>query len=100
MPRGIVDNSELARWRALPAADVLKALADHIKKDPDFIPISRQSASRWHVNIRGQEYEFLCDGPKFFDTRQKRGGGGAIDLVMYVFRLDFKGAVARLKGLL
>jgi hypothetical protein len=100
MSRGIVDNSELARWRSLPALDVLKVLADHIKEDPDFTPLTRHSVSRWHVNVGGQEYEFLCDGPKFYDTRQKRGGGGAIDLVMYVFRLDFKSAVKRLKGLL
>lgn len=39
-------------------------------------------------------------GPKFYDTRQKRGGGGAIDLAMYVYGLDFKAAVGRLKGVL
>lgn len=43
-------------------------------------------------------YEFLCDGPKFYDTRQKRGGGGAIDLVMYVFSLDFQGCCKTTQG--
>jgi hypothetical protein len=100
MGRGTVDNSELARWRALPALDVLKVLADHIKEDPDFIPLTRHNASRWHVNVAGRDYEFLCEGPKFYDTRQKRGGGGAIDLAMYVYGLDFKAAVGRLKGVL
>lgn len=100
MVKAAVDNSELVRWRALPALVVLKAFADYIKEDTDFIPLSRLSASRWHVNVGGHDYEFLCDGPKFYDTRQKRGGGGAIDLVMYVFGLDFKGAVRRLKGVL
>ena len=65
-----------------------------------FIPLTRHNASRWHVNVAGRDYEFLCEGPKFYDTHQKRGGGGAIDLAMYLYGLDFKGAVGRLKGVL
>ena len=100
MKRVIVDNSELIRWRSRLATTVLKLLADHIKKDPDFVPIERHTVSRWHVMVSGRDYEFLCDGPKFYDTRQKCGGGGAIDLAMHLFKLDFKDAVARIKGVL
>lgn len=95
-----MDNSELTRWRALPALEVLKAFSDHIKQDHNFVPLQRHGATRWHVSVGGQDYELLCEGPKFYDTHRRRGGGGAIDLVMYLFGLDFKGAVSRLKGLL
>lgn len=100
MARGTVDNFELERWRALPALDVLKLLADHIKEDPNFIPLSSHSTSRWNASIGGHDYEFLVTGPKFYDTQQKRGGGGAIDLVMHVFGIDFKAAAQRLRGLI
>lgn len=42
-----------------------------------------------HVTAGGRESELLTLGPKFYDVRQKRGGG-AIDLVMQLYRLDFK----------
>ncbi len=100
MARGTVDNSELERWRALPALHVLKMMADHIKEDPDFIPLKQRNASRWHASIGGYDYEFLVSGSKFYDTQQKRGGGGAIDLAMYVFGIDFKAAVQLLRGLI
>lgn len=100
MRREPVDNSELARWRAMPSLVVLKALADHIKQDPDFEPLSSHETTRWHVSVEGQDYEFLCTGPKFYDTRQQHGGGGAIDLVMHLYQLDFKRAVERLRGVL
>ena len=45
-----------------------------------------------------RNFELLLTGPKFYDTRQKRGGGGAIDLVMHLYQIDFKKAVDRLRG--
>jgi hypothetical protein len=76
---------------------VLPRLADYCKCDPTFMPIKHKGSERWHITARGHEFEILSLGPKFFDTRLKRGGGGAVDLAMHLLRLDFNGAVAVLR---
>jgi|JI10StandDraft_1071094.scaffolds.fasta_scaffold1191364_2 hypothetical protein len=93
-----VDNLELARWRSMHVVEVLhSALCDYAKPDPTFSPLTSEDTSRWHVSACGQDFELLCTGTKFFDTRAQRGGGGAVDLVMHLYALDFKGAVQRLR---
>lgn len=93
-----VSHAELERLRSMDAAAVLSNLADHAKPDQTFKPISAEHTSRWNVTAQGREFELLLNGPKFYDTRLKRGGGGAIDLVMHLFSIDFKQAVERLRG--
>lgn len=93
-----MDKSSLARWRALDAARCLVALADHAKEDRSFKPRTSSETTRWHASVAGRDFEILCTGPKFWDTRSNQGGGGAIDLVMHLYDLDFKPAVALLKG--
>jgi hypothetical protein len=92
-----VDNSTIARWRALDATAVLDAVADYVKQDVEFTPRTSVRSTRWQANAGGRDYEILCTGPKFFDTRANCGGGGAIDLVMHLFRLNFRQAVALLR---
>ena len=92
-----VDNSDLERWRSLDAAAALNALADYAKEDASYVPRLSTKSTRWHVSVAGIDYEILCTGPKFWDTRAERGGGGAVDLVMHLFGLNFKHAVAMLK---
>src|SRR6266545_4630151 len=94
---GAVDQSSLVRWQSLDAADVLHTLADHAKRDVTFRPVKDSKTSRWHACVQGYEYELLLTGPKFWDTRSKRGGGGAVDLVMHLARVDFKQAVELLR---
>jgi hypothetical protein len=94
-----VDETELQRWRALPAALLISLFAAHAKRDITFVPIKGKGTERWHATIGGREYEFIADGPKFYDTRAKRGGGGAVDLVMYLHDVDFRGAVDLLRRL-
>jgi hypothetical protein len=94
-----VDESELRRWRALAANLLISLLATHAKRDITFVPIKGKGTERWHANIGGREYEFITDGAKFYDTRGTRGGGGAVDLVMYLHRVDFRGAVELLRRL-
>lgn len=98
MGRKTVDNSDLLRWRSLAAADVLTAVADYIKQDRDFKPRINAQSTRWHVSAGGAEFEILCTGSKFLDTRASKGGGGAVDLVMHLLGLDFKQAVALLRS--
>jgi hypothetical protein len=96
-----IDSGELGRWQTLDAAAALTALADYAKRDPTFKPIKDRATTRWYATVQGIEFELLLTGPKFFDTRVKKGGGGAIDLVIYLLRVDFKTAtnVLRCKGL-
>jgi hypothetical protein len=92
-----VDNSALARWRSMESIDVLRLVADHVKEDPAFHPRSSHLTTRWHVHAASHDWEFLCTGPKFWDVRGDRGGGGAIDLVMHIHGITFKAAAKLLK---
>jgi hypothetical protein len=94
-----VDETELQRWRVLPAALLISRSAAHAKRDTTFVSVKGKGTERWHANIGGREYELIADGPKFYDTRAKRGGGGAVDLVMYTRHVDFRGAVELLRRL-
>jgi hypothetical protein len=98
MKKKKVDQTELKRWRELDAAEFLVCLADHAKKDPSFIPIKDSSSTRWHVNVKNQDLEILCTGPKFWDTVRGKGGGGAVDLVIYLFDVDFLTATRMLRS--
>lgn len=95
-----VSESELAAFRGMDVEGLLPRLAEYAKLDPSFEPIKERASARWHVTAAGREFELLTLGPKFFDTRQRCGGGGAIDLVMHLYRLDFKRAVERLRAAL
>ena len=95
MPK--VSGTELSRWRGMPAAEALTKLAGYAKQDRDFVPVKDPATTRWHVNVQGREYELLLTGPKFFDTRVQRGGGGAVDLAMHLLGVDFRGAVESLR---
>ncbi len=92
-----VDNSELQRLRGLHALEVLDRLAMHVKFDRDFHPREAVSTRRVFVNAGGTDWELLIDGPKFYDTRTGKGGGGAIDLVMHLWRVPFRKAIAILR---
>ncbi|MFC4708045.1 hypothetical protein [Paraburkholderia caffeinitolerans] len=94
-----MDNLTLERWRALDALFVLGKLGCYAKVDDTFEPLSAQGTQRYHVNAEGQDFELLLRGPKFFDTRLQRGGGGAVDLVMHVRHVDFKAATDLLRRL-
>jgi hypothetical protein len=99
MVRHAVDNLVLERWRALDAQFVLEKLGCYAKADRSFEPVSAHDTKRYHVSAEGRDFELLLHGPKFYDTRLKRGGGGAVDLVMHLHNVDFKGATALLRQL-
>ena len=97
MRRRPVDNLTLERWRGLDCLVVLRELADHLKQDKTFVPRECLQATRWHVVAAGVDFELLCTGSRFFDTGAGHGGGGAIDMVMHLFRVDFNLAAALLR---
>ena len=95
MARGYVE-AELAALRALPLREVLVALAYHVALDQSFQP-RRAGVVRWVVSSDAGTWELLIDGVKWFDTRSREGGGGAIDLLIYLESISFRAAVARLR---
>ncbi|MDD5175290.1 MAG: hypothetical protein PHQ05_02550 [Sterolibacterium sp.] len=95
-----VSSKELERLQGMDAKAVLLRLTGYAKPDPSFRPIRSKHTTRWHVRVNSSEFELLVCGPKFYDTRQKRGGGGAIDLVMHLYRIEFQKAVEILRGVL
>lgn len=92
-----VDNQILDGWQKLDASNVLLAVADYAKEDASFVPAKNAATTRWHARVRQTEFELLLTGPKFWDARANRGGGGAVDLVMHLHGCHFKPATALLK---
>ena len=70
------------------------------KRDPDFVPMKDPKTVRLYVSMGGGVSELLVIGFKWYDARLNKGGGGAIDLTMHLFRLDFVNAVKRLQSAL
>jgi len=77
----------------MPSEDALALLAIHCKPDPSYQPVKAPTTRRWHAHTSGGDFEILTTGTKWYDTRAKIGGGGAIDLAMHVLRLPFVDAV-------
>jgi hypothetical protein len=80
----------------MPAGDALAFVAIHVKADPTYLPLKTDHSRRWHVHTARGEFEILTTGPKWYDTRARQGGGGAIDLAMHVLGLSFVDAVKHL----
>jgi hypothetical protein len=58
------------------------------------VPAKDPRSRRWHVRTASGEFEILTTGPaKGYDTRAKKGGGGAIDLAMHLRQASFVDAV-------
>ncbi|WP_412479658.1 hypothetical protein [Azonexus sp. IMCC34839] len=88
---------ELAHFRSVSAVNALIALASYAKRDLSFIPTEAKGTERWHATVGRAHFELLLLGPKFFDTRARIGGGGAIDLAIHLYGLQFKEAIALLR---
>ena len=87
-------QATLTSLRDIPSEEALNLLAIHYKADPTYVPLKDPRSRRWHVRTACGEFEILTTGPaKWYDTRAKKGGGGAIDLAMHLLRLPFVDAV-------
>jgi hypothetical protein len=93
----LVDDQTLVHWRALDALFVLERLGCYAKLDQSFRPITAIDTARYNVHANGRDWELLLTGPKFWDARANKGGGGAVDLAMHLFALDFRSALSMLR---
>jgi hypothetical protein len=90
-------RATLASLRDIPSEEALTLLAIYCKADPLYVPVKDPLSRRWHVLTACGEFEILTTGPaKWYDTRAKKGGGGAIDLAMHLLQVSFVDAVKRL----
>ena len=89
-------SATLARLRDLPSEIALACLATTLKPDLTFTPVKDAGSRRWHAYTTHGDFEILTTGPKWYDTRARKGGGGAIDLAMHVLGLSFVDAVKHL----
>lgn len=80
----------------MPSEDALALLTIHCKQDSSFQPVKQAITRRWHARTSAGEFEILTTGPKWYDTRAKKGGGGAIDLAMHILHVPFLDAVKHL----
>ena len=90
------DSSTLLQLRAMPSEVALALLALDLKADTSFVPLKDSASRRWYARTEQGEFEILTTGTKWYDTRAKRGGGGAIDLAVYLCELSFVDAVKSL----
>jgi hypothetical protein len=81
----------------MSSEEALALLTIYLKMDPDYQPIKNQTSRRWHAHTERGDFEILTTGPKWYDTRARKGGGGAIDLVMHVGDVSFVDAVTFLR---
>lgn len=88
----------LVELRAMSVQQTLDCLGLYWKRAPDFVPVKDRQTVRLYVSIGSGVIELLATGTKWYDTRMNKGGGGAIDLVMHLYRLDFVSAVKLLKS--
>lgn len=93
MVRRSFDRATLTPLREMPSEDALALLAIFCKVDSTFQPVKQPTTRRWHARTSAGEFEILTTGPKWYDTRAKIGGGGAIDLAMHVLQVTFVDAV-------
>ena len=92
-----MDKLSSAAWRDASIGDLLPRVSNYAKRDVSFAPVADPRTERWHVQANG-EFELLVTGPKFWDTRARKGGGGAIDLVMHLWGYNYRTALRRLKA--
>ena len=90
------DESMLAALRRIPSEQVLRQLAIHMKPDQTYVPRKNLGSRRWHVLTERGDFEILTAARLWFDTRERRGGGSAIDLAMHLLGVSFVEAVRRL----
>jgi hypothetical protein len=90
------DEAMLEKLRRMPSDQVLRRLAIHLKPDRTYAPRKTPGSRRWHLLTERGDFEILTTGSRWFDTRERRGGGSAIDLAMHLLGVSFVEAVKRL----
>ena len=89
-------EKQLQALSSIPITDVLDALGLYWKADLAYKPRGCKEGKRIFISLDEKVYELQITGLKWFDMQTKKGGGGAIDLIMYIFDVKFVDAVNKL----
>ncbi|HEY9768510.1 MAG TPA: MobV family relaxase [Coleofasciculaceae cyanobacterium] len=85
-------NRELTNWKN-KYADIAKSVRDLPLKDVTYelgLEPDPKDKHKW----QNEHHTINITGSKFYDWKQMKGGGGAIDLVMHINECDYKQSVA------
>lgn len=96
-PKAYIRPDELASLRSIPLAEALELIGIDHKADHSYKPRLHHESERWHVSDGGHVVELIVTASRWFDTRNGKGGCGAIDLLMHLRGWSFREAVARLR---
>lgn len=91
--RRTFSRATLSSLREMPSEDALALLATDYKADTTYYPVKDFRSRRWYVHTERGDFEILTTGPKWYDSRARTGGGGAIDLAMHLLQISFVDAV-------
>lgn len=85
--------------RETPLESVFEYLGMVVKADRHFQPKRDPGTKRLHITDNESNYvhEIVLTGMRWYDLRQHKGGGGAIDLVMHLRGCDFHQAMMLLQ---
>ena len=93
------DEKILEILRNKPLTWAMDHVGFMVHEDRTFTPFKDKRTKLYYVSRGFENYEILVTGPKWIDKRNtEKSGGGCIDLVMYLCKTDFVGAVNRLIG--
>lgn len=88
------------RVRNLNLIDVLNSLCTYCSQDRTYEPKKNPDSKVFVIEIDGKRFNnLLITGERWFDLETKKGGGGAIDLLMYLRGISFVQAVKLLSSL-
>ena len=85
----------LKEVRKMPLTAALDGLGLYWKTDLDYKPILDKSSFRIIVSLPdgGVRELRITAGIRFYDMKTKQGGGGVIDLVKYLYSVEFPEAM-------
>lgn len=93
-----IKDDDIARLRSMSADDTFKLLDLYTKTDREYQPQKNAQSKRVNVSVGSSVIELIVTDAKWYDSRAQRGGGGAIDLTMHLYREPFVKAVQRLQA--
>lgn len=94
-----VSNERLEYLRNKKLTDVLDFLGLYWKLDREYKPVKTKTSFRIFVQKGYETKELLITGIRWYDVRERKGGGGAIDLVMHLYSDSFLQSIKRLENL-
>lgn len=93
-------DAEIHTARNQDLETVLRFLGQYVTQDKTYVPKKNENSKLFVAEINGRRFSnLLITGERWFDLDAKKGGGGAIDLTMYLMNVCFVKAVKLLSAI-